>query len=692
MRLRTLVRRLVRGPDEDPRWARPLLLALLAVTAGSLPVGPGRVRLGQRVLLRGRAGHDEELEGLLLRLVRQRQLHHRGQDAGVAVGHGGLGAALRRERLEHPRAAGAGGRGLGRPAVRGRAAVGRPLGPPWAGRPGSSPGRPWRSRPSPPSCSASTTPTRCWCCSWSARPTRRSAPWTAAAPGGWSAAGALVGAGFMTKMLQAFLVVPALVLVYLVAGKPAAVEAPVAGRPGRRGRGRLGRLVGRRGQLWPAASRPYIGGSQTNSILELTFGYNGLGRLTGDETGSVGGGAAGQAGRWGVDRHHAAVPGRLGRPDRVAHPGRPGARRGRPRDRLARAAYRQAARLRAPVGRLVRGDGGGVQLRRRHHPPVLRRRAGAGHRRPRRHRRGGALGCAATSSGAGCCWPSRWPARASGPSSCSTAARTGCRPCATRCSARRGGGGAADRRRAARPPAAAHRRGGGRPGRDAGRPGGLRRRHRGHAAHRLDPAGRADRGRLDVRHGRRPAAARAACPAAGRPTFATQQDGQDGRPAGRAGRASKARPAAPPPRPAARDDGSDERPGGRRRRRPRRPARREHAERGAGHAAPDGRGPVHLGRGGRGRQLGRRRAARQPTSPSWPSAASTAATPGRRSRSSRRSWRPARSTTTSPAEAAWAADRAAVAGTSSEITSWVTSTFSSSTVGGVTVYDLTSAK
>jgi hypothetical protein len=51
--------------------------------------------------------------------------------------------------------------------------------------------------------------------------------------------------------------------------------------------------------LWPASSRPYIGGSRTNSILELTLGYNGLGRLTGDEVGSVGG-AVGQAGRWGA--------------------------------------------------------------------------------------------------------------------------------------------------------------------------------------------------------------------------------------------------------------------------------------------------------------------------------------------------------------------------------------------------------
>src|SRR6185312_7755546 len=50
-------------------------------------------------------------------------------------------------------------------------------------------------------------------------------------------------------------------------------------------------------ELWPADARPYIGGSQTNSVLELIFGYNGFGRLTGDETGSVGGSPGGG---WGL--------------------------------------------------------------------------------------------------------------------------------------------------------------------------------------------------------------------------------------------------------------------------------------------------------------------------------------------------------------------------------------------------------
>ncbi len=44
--------------------------------------------------------------------------------------------------------------------------------------------------------------------------------------------------------------------------------------------------------LTPAADRPYIGGSQDNSILNLIFGYNGFGRLTGNEAGASGGASA----------------------------------------------------------------------------------------------------------------------------------------------------------------------------------------------------------------------------------------------------------------------------------------------------------------------------------------------------------------------------------------------------------------
>ncbi|OLZ68653.1 glycosyl transferase [Streptomyces sp. IMTB 2501] len=114
-------------------------------------------------------------------------------------------------------------------------------------------------------------------------------------------AGAAIGFAFLAKTLQAFLILPPLAIVH-------AVCAPVTLKK------RLGQLALATAalvvsggwwvaivELWPASSRPYIGGSQNNSFLELTFGYNGLGRINGDETGSVGGGGgAGGSGRWGA--------------------------------------------------------------------------------------------------------------------------------------------------------------------------------------------------------------------------------------------------------------------------------------------------------------------------------------------------------------------------------------------------------
>ncbi len=40
--------------------------------------------------------------------------------------------------------------------------------------------------------------------------------------------------------------------------------------------------------MTPASSRPYVGGSETNSLLELAFGYNGSERLLGQTTGTGG--------------------------------------------------------------------------------------------------------------------------------------------------------------------------------------------------------------------------------------------------------------------------------------------------------------------------------------------------------------------------------------------------------------------
>jgi 4-amino-4-deoxy-L-arabinose transferase-like glycosyltransferase len=118
--------------------------------------------------------------------------------------------------------------------------------------------------------------------------------------------GVFCGFGFLTKQLQVMLVVPPLALTYLIAGPPK------LGKRVLQLFAALGGLIVSAGwwlaivELWPADSRPWIGGSQNNSILELTLGYNGLGRLSGNETGSVGGGGAapggagGGGGMWGT--------------------------------------------------------------------------------------------------------------------------------------------------------------------------------------------------------------------------------------------------------------------------------------------------------------------------------------------------------------------------------------------------------
>jgi len=122
-------------------------------------------------------------------------------------------------------------------------------------------------------------------------------------------AGVALGFAFLTKMLQGLLVLPAFGLVYLFAARTTW---------GRRAIG-LGiaavSLVVSAGwwvvavALWPAESRPYIGGSTDNTVLDLVFGYNGLGRIFGGSGnggggGGMGGGTAGSSfgGSTGLDR------------------------------------------------------------------------------------------------------------------------------------------------------------------------------------------------------------------------------------------------------------------------------------------------------------------------------------------------------------------------------------------------------
>jgi 4-amino-4-deoxy-L-arabinose transferase-like glycosyltransferase len=102
-------------------------------------------------------------------------------------------------------------------------------------------------------------------------------------------AGVLFGLGFLGKMLAGFLALPALALAYLVCG------------PANFGK-RIWQLLAGGAALvvtagwWvaivlltPAADRPFVGSTTDNNILNLTFGYNGLSRLTGNRGGLPGG-------------------------------------------------------------------------------------------------------------------------------------------------------------------------------------------------------------------------------------------------------------------------------------------------------------------------------------------------------------------------------------------------------------------
>ncbi len=109
-------------------------------------------------------------------------------------------------------------------------------------------------------------------------------------------AGAALGFAFLTKMLQGLLVLPAFALVYLVCApttlRKRIGHTLIAGAALLVSAGWYLLVVG----LWPASSRPYIGGSTDNTILNLVFGYNGFGRLFGSDGGGGGGtGAAGSS-------------------------------------------------------------------------------------------------------------------------------------------------------------------------------------------------------------------------------------------------------------------------------------------------------------------------------------------------------------------------------------------------------------
>ncbi|MDQ1741456.1 MAG: hypothetical protein QOE53_3108, partial [Pseudonocardiales bacterium] len=109
-------------------------------------------------------------------------------------------------------------------------------------------------------------------------------------------AGVAVGLGFETKMAAALLVVPGLAAAWLwVAprGRLAALRQLAAGGAAMVAVGAAWPLLI---ALTPAGSRPWVSGTNDNSILSLILGYNGVGRLSGQTGGPAGTGGAGGPG------------------------------------------------------------------------------------------------------------------------------------------------------------------------------------------------------------------------------------------------------------------------------------------------------------------------------------------------------------------------------------------------------------
>jgi 4-amino-4-deoxy-L-arabinose transferase-like glycosyltransferase len=103
-------------------------------------------------------------------------------------------------------------------------------------------------------------------------------------------AGIAVGLAFETKMLVALVVVPGIVLAWLwiaPRGRLTAVRQLLTGGVAMLAVAAAWPLLV---ILTPASDRPWISGTSDNSVLSLIFGYNGLGRVTGQNGGPGGGG------------------------------------------------------------------------------------------------------------------------------------------------------------------------------------------------------------------------------------------------------------------------------------------------------------------------------------------------------------------------------------------------------------------
>lgn len=97
---------------------------------------------------------------------------------------------------------------------------------------------------------------------------------------------ALIGVAFNVKMLQAFMILPAMYCFYWIASKQSWRKKVATLLAASLTAAAFTLAYPLSVDSTDSSKRPYIGSSQTNSLLELAFGYNGTERLLGQSTGT----------------------------------------------------------------------------------------------------------------------------------------------------------------------------------------------------------------------------------------------------------------------------------------------------------------------------------------------------------------------------------------------------------------------
>lgn len=106
-------------------------------------------------------------------------------------------------------------------------------------------------------------------------------------------AGAMMGIGFNVKMLQAYLILPSIALVYLLCSKEKLGRRFLAGGIATGIMLAVSFAWVAAVDLTPASQRPYVGSSTNNTEMELIVGHNGMERIS-----SLGSSFGGNAGGW----------------------------------------------------------------------------------------------------------------------------------------------------------------------------------------------------------------------------------------------------------------------------------------------------------------------------------------------------------------------------------------------------------